>query len=136
MQQGESRGRFVALRLMPGEEVVSALAQIVEREGWGAASLVSAVGSLASARLRFAARVDGIDLDGPFEVVSLSGTIEPGGRHLHLAIADGEGRVTGGHLQGKARVFTTLEIVLLVLQDLSFSREPCAASGWRELIIR
>lgn len=42
----------------------------------------------------------------------------------------------GGHLMGEALVFTTAEIVLGELRDVSFGREHCALSGWPELVVK
>ena len=42
----------------------------------------------------------------------------------------------GGHMMRGCRVYTTLELVLLVLDDTVFTREPCDASGYPELVIR
>ena len=50
-----------------------------------------------------------------FEIVSLSGSICGDGElHLHMSIADNEGRVVGGHLK-YACVWTTAELLLGVL---------------------
>lgn len=37
---------------------------------------------------------------------------------------------------GEALVFTTAEIVLGELCDVSFGREHCALSGWPELVVK
>jgi uncharacterized protein len=36
--------------------------------------------------------------DGPFEIVSLVGTIAINGPHIHIALSDGNGTTLGGHL--------------------------------------
>lgn len=138
-----SQGRFVALRLKPGAEVMAALRDLVVGERIAAAAVVAAVGSLTEAAIRYANQPGTTLLRGHFEVCALSGTLEcapseggPGGGHLHLAISDGAGRMIGGHMMEGCRVYTTLEIVLLVLEDFGFTREPCALSGHPELVIR
>ena len=50
-------------------------------------------------------------------------------------ITDGEGRAFGGHLLPGSSVYTTAEIVLLALPGLVFARQPCAASGYDELVV-
>ena len=105
--------------------------------GQQAVAVVSAVGSLQRLSLRFAGQNDPVALEGPFEITALSGTIDPRHQHLHVTVADGAGRCLGGHLPPSgAEVFTTVELVLLALPDLAFSRQPCAASGYPELSIR
>ncbi|WP_116134438.1 PPC domain-containing DNA-binding protein [Tropicimonas sp. IMCC34043] len=146
-----SQGRFVALRLGPGDEVLGSLIDFVVAEGIAAAAIASSVGSLTQAAIRFANQPDATWLEGHFEVVSLIGTLEcaapgealngatepaEGGAHVHLSISDGDGRVIGGHMMLGCRVYTTLEIVLLVLDDVGFTREHCDRSGYPELVIR
>jgi predicted DNA-binding protein with PD1-like motif len=90
---------------------------------------------LTRAVLRHAGREEGTPYEGRFEIVSLVGTVDPAHRHLHLSLADGEGRVFGGHLLPGSRVYTTAELVAVALPDLVFGRAPCAASGYDELSI-
>ena len=146
-----SRGRHVALRLKPGEEVLGSLQDFVVTHGIAACAIVSSVGSLTHAAIRYANQPDTTRLEGHFEICSLIGTLEcaapgealngadasaQGGAHVHLSISDGEGRMIGGHMMRGCHVYTTLEIVLLVLDELSFTREHCDASGYSELVIR
>ncbi len=55
---------------------------------------------------------DGTILEGCFETVSLSGTAEEGGEHLHASLSDPEGNVVGGHVLEGCVVRTTMEIIL------------------------
>ena len=41
----------------------------------------------------------------------------------------------GGHLLPGSAVYTTAEIVLLILSDLAFDRAPCPRSGYDELVV-
>lgn len=36
--------------------------------------------------------------DGPYEIVSLVGTIAVNGPHIHISLSDGTGTTIGGHL--------------------------------------
>ena len=130
-----SPGTFAALRLWPGDDLMRGLE--AARDGLGAPALAVAtcVGSLSDARLRHAGRDAATRYDGDWEIVSLAGTLDPAHRHLHLSMADAEGRVGGGHLLG-GTVRTTAEVVLVILDDLAFAREPCPRSGYDELVIR
>ena len=130
-----SAARFAAFRLRPGEDPVLALREVQRRTGARAIAVVTCVGSLTRAEIRHANRPGGTRYRGHFEITSLTGTVDPVGEHLHLTIADGEGHAFGGHLLPGSAVYTTAEIVVALLDDLSFTRAPCALSGYDELVI-
>jgi predicted DNA-binding protein with PD1-like motif len=130
-----SEGVFLARRLMPGADLIEGLRAVQVASGAEAMAVVTCVGSVTRAVLRHADRDEGSVYEGRFEILSLVGTIDPEHRHLHLAIADREGRVFGGHLMEGSRVHTTAEIVAVALPDLRFGRAPCAASGYAELVV-
>jgi predicted DNA-binding protein with PD1-like motif len=127
---------LVPLRLGPGDDLRLALEawmdQLQQRAGW----VISGIGSLAVARIRLAGEDRITTLDGNLELLSLAGSLGPDGAHLHLAIADHQGVVTGGHLAAGSLVRTTAELLLAVLPDWQFSRELDPATGYRELQIR
>lgn len=123
------------LRLSPGVDPVEALLDACKENGWTAAFVISGIGSLASAKLRFAAQPEASDIAGPLELVSLSGTLSLDGPHLHAAVADSEGNVFGGHLRPGSRVRTTAEILVAVLPDVVFRRRADPRTGYRELVV-
>ena len=86
--------------------------------------------------IRHANRSEATEYRGHFEITSLVGTIDPAGEHLHLTITDPEGRAFGGHLLAGSSVYTTAEIVVLILEGLIFSRAPCPYSGYDELVVK
>ena len=130
-----SSGRHAALRLKPGEDPVAALRALQRQTGAQAMALVTCVGSLTRAMIRHANRPEATEYRGHYEITSLVGTIDPAGEHLHLTITDPEGRAYGGHLLAGSSVYTTAEIVVLILDDLAFARAPCPYSGYDELIV-
>lgn len=134
--QGTSAGRYWALRLRPGADLRRELENAAREHGWRAAAIVSAVGSLDGAALRFADMKETALISGKLEIVSLIGTLGDGGVHLHLAASDGAGRTVGGHLQAGCKVRTTAEIVVVELTDLTFERAEDAETGYRELVIQ
>lgn len=101
--------------------------------GIEAAAVVSAVGSLSRAHLRRAGRTSGTATNEDLEVLSLSGTLGMGGMHIHLGVADGEGRVTGGHLLDGCLVRTTLELVIMELTGVRLIRTLDPGTGHSEL---
>ena len=121
------------IRLLPGEDVRTSL------EGWcsthsiEAACVVSAVGSLTQAHLRYAGKDTGTLVRGDLEVCSLSGTLSRHGLHLHLAVSDAEGRMSGGHLLADSNVRTTLELVIHELGGVRMERRKDRDTGYLEL---
>ena len=125
-----------ALRLMPGEDLKQALVAWVEREEVGAACVLTCVGSLSAAHLRYAGQAEGTRISAPLEILSLVGTLGRGGLHVHLSVADPHGQTRGGHVLDGCLVRTTAELVLGVLPSLVFDREPDPQTGYAELVVR
>ncbi|HEX6885157.1 MAG TPA: PPC domain-containing DNA-binding protein [Planctomycetota bacterium] len=128
--------RTHALRLSPGQDLRLALEEATLSLGLAAGCVLTCVGSLVRARLRLAGSEQVLELEGPLEIVALVGTLSPDGPHLHAALADGEGRVLGGHVLAGCLVHTTAELVLGELEGLAFARAQDPATGWRELVVR
>ena len=126
--------RIHAIRLTPGQDLMEQL-QLWARDH-DAASVLSVVGSLNHANLRFANQPQPTRIDGPLEILSLSGTLSKHGAHLHLSVADGDGKMTGGHLKQGSAIYTTAEIVLGVYPDMVFDRELDETYGYKELVVR
>jgi predicted DNA-binding protein with PD1-like motif len=74
------------------------------------------------------------------EILALSGTVAAGGdkpgSHMHMAISTATGQVLGGHVAPGCIVLTTAEVLLALLPDWQFTREPDAQTGYDELVIR
>lgn len=130
-----SSARFYAVRLKPGDDVVAELRKFVEQNGLKAVSIVSVVGSLTKGLLRYAHTGVWKEVSGHFEIVSLVGTIDEKGEHLHISLSDGTGVTIGAHFGVGSSVYTTAEITLAEFSDLHFRREPCPLSGWDELVV-
>lgn len=124
------------LRLRPEDDLRLALESACAARNLQAACVLACAGSLIRARLRLAGGDAVLELDGSLEIVALSGTLSPDGPHLHVALADREGRVVGGHLLEGCRVYTTAEVVLGELDGVAFGRELDPATGWKELVVR
>jgi predicted DNA-binding protein with PD1-like motif len=136
MQSAESLSlRTVASRFTPGEDLRDAIERLAHEHHVEAGCILSAVGSLAVATLRLAGAVTYAKFTGPFEIVSLSGTIAPSGVHLHLSVAGADGKAIGGHLVHGCVVHTTVEIVVADMAGVRFARLPDATTGYRELNI-
>lgn len=124
-----------ALRLTPNQDLLQELDAFVRTHQMEAAAILTCVGSLRRARLRFADKSDGSVIDGRFEIVSLTGTLSIHGSHVHMALSDGQGRTIGGHLLHGCQIYTTAEIVLAQLPGQCFTRRHDPATGYDELAI-
>jgi uncharacterized protein len=128
------------LRLSPGddlrESLETAFRHLSGEYGISAACIVSAVGSLSQATLRYANKPGGTDINGPLELLMLSGTLSADGAHLHGSVADAEGAVKGGHIMPGCIVRTTAEVVVALLPGWEFRRVLDAATGFNELSAR
>lgn len=124
-----------AFRLGPGTDLREGYERQVGEMGIEAGAIVTCVGSLTAATLRMADESVTRSLRGPFEIVSLVGTLSTNGCHCHMSVSDGAGRVVGGHVAYGCTIFTTAEIVVAILQDTVFERIEDAETGFRELAV-
>ena len=128
--------RRFAFRLDPGADLRAGIDAACRKRGLRSAAITTCVGSLRSARIRFAGKDAPAQIEGPLEIVSLVGTVAPEGSHLHVSVSDAEGRVIGGHLAIGSIVFTTAEIVVSEDSEVTFARAHDARTGYRELEVR
>lgn len=92
------------------------------------------VGSLKVASVRFAMKPEATVMQGPFEIVSVTGTVCSDGPHVHVSLADSEGKVIAGHLGKGCLVNTTVELVILdISSEWKFERVVDPTSGDKEL---
>jgi len=124
------------LRLLPDADLRTSLQEVVASRGLRAAFLIAGIGSLRQARVRLAGAAKPITLAGDLEILTLSGSVGANRSHLHMSIADAEGRVIGGHVAPGCIVRTTAEILVLLLPEWSFSRDLDPTTGYAELVIQ
>jgi predicted DNA-binding protein with PD1-like motif len=124
------------IRLTPGQDLRKAIEAAVRSQGCHAAFVLSGIGSLSNAGLRFASDEQPQRLSGDMEILSLSGTVASNGSHLHMALSTATGEVFGGHVAPGCIVRTTAEVLLALLPEWEFAREPDAATGYDELVVR
>lgn len=124
-----------ALRLKPNQDLKASLKEFAAQKQLKAGFILTAIGSLKRVELRFANQDVTTTLEGKFEILSLNGTLSTSGIHLHIAIADCEGKTIGGHLTEGCLIYTTAEIVIGESDEFVFSRETDAETGFLELEI-
>ena len=127
--------KVVPLRLKPGDDLRRVLEAWMGQQQEQAGCVISAVGSLSLAQLRFAGAAEASTISGDLEILSLAGTLSADGAHLHITIADSTGSVIGGHLCHGSLVRTTAELVLGLLPQWRFRRVLDPATGCAELQI-
>ena len=133
--------KLVAMRLGPGESVVTAVSEEFDRSGLRGLTLISAVASFSSVQFGVAAldesgrpaRSAVIDRVGAIEVTSLQGQIgrdETGSVsvHLHGSFAFEDGTIGGGHIF-EAQVLATAEMLLISGKGLAWSAGPISVDS-------
>lgn len=128
--------QIFAIRLKPNQDLKDSLKNFIQQNNIQAGFILTAVGSLKQATLRFASQDNSQRLDERFEIVSLVGTLSTQGIHLHIALSNQNGKTIGGHLVEGCIIYTTAEIVLASSEDLIFLRTLDAETGYKELEIK
>jgi predicted DNA-binding protein with PD1-like motif len=122
-------------RLAPGQDLFDSIQAFVMEQHVEAGCILSGVGSLSHAAIRLANREYISEYEGPFEIVSITGTVSIYGSHLHISISDGDGRTIGGHFESGCKIYTTAEMVIAVFRDVIYKREFAEDSGYEELVV-
>ena len=122
-------------RLKFGQDLFESIQAFVMEQHVQAGCILSGVGSLSHATLRLADREYNSEFEGPFEIVSITGTVSVHGSHLHISISDGDGKTIGGHFESGCKIYTTAELVIAVFNDVVYKRELAEDSGYEELTV-
>lgn len=125
--------RILATRLQPEQDLKQSLKEFSDRNQIQAGFIITAVGSLKQAHLRFAGQSEGQLFAEKFEIVSLVGTLSSNGLHLHVSLANRDGKTIGGHLLDGCIIYTTAEIVLGDSPNHTFLRTFDQQTGFNEL---
>jgi uncharacterized protein len=126
----------LVLRLNPGDDLRASLDLALKQGGGEAAFVVSGIGSLRGAGIRFAGAENATRIEGDLEILTLAGSLSPDGSHLHVSVSDADGRVFGGHAAPGCTVRTTAEILVAWLPQWHFARTHDTATGYAELAPR
>jgi len=125
-----------AFRLRPNQDLKKELQRFIDEKQISAACVLTCVGSLTSVNIRYANQEKYELLKGHFEIVSLVGVLSKNGSHIHISVSDSTGKTIGGHLGDESLIYTTAEIVLGIMPDYDFVREPDPTFGYKELVVR
>lgn len=125
--------KVFAFRLKPNQDLRKSLKTFVVKNNIQAGFILTTVGSLKQVNIRFANQNEGTFLDGKFEIVSLVGTLSTHGLHLHISVADQNGKTLSGHLKDGCIVYTTAEVVIGASEEYIFLRTLDEETGYQEL---
>ncbi len=128
--------RTLVLRLNPGDDLRASLDLALRQSGTEAAFVVSGIGSLRGASVRFAGAESPTRIEGDLEILMLAGSLSPDGSHIHISVSDAQGRVFGGHAAPGCVVRTTAEVLVALLPDWQFARTHDPLTGYAELAPR
>jgi uncharacterized protein len=128
--------KTITMRLKPGQDLMVEMDRLAQTQKLEAACILTCVGSLTTAVLRFANQGHTDTLTGHFEIVSLTGTLSVHGSHYHISISDETGKTIGAHLMEGCKVYTTAEVVIGVIEGVSYQRTICEESSYPELYIQ
>ena len=127
--------RNYTFRLKAGQDLFDSISLFIWDNHIQAGCILSGVGSLRRAVMRFANQESYSEFEGHFEIVSITGTVSIYGSHLHLSISGEDGKTVGGHLDSGCKIYTTAEIVIAVFDDVVYKREFAEDSGYEELVV-
>ena len=125
-------GNNIVVRMDRGEDIVEQVKALAEREHirLAAVQALGAVNDFTVGVFNTETKVYGSNrFQGPYEIVSLTGTIDTmDGKfytHLHMSAGNAQGQVFGGHLN-RAVISATCEMIVTVINgqvDRQFSEE-------------
>jgi predicted DNA-binding protein with PD1-like motif/glutaredoxin len=119
--------RTLPLKLGPGSDLRGSLEQLAIEQG-AAGFVLGVVGNLSRAAFQCAGRSGPTILEGDLEIITLQGTVAPGGVHLHLSLSDSDCQVWGGHLEPGTLVLKGADLLVGFLQDSQLAQmdQPAA----------
>ena len=83
--------KTLTLRLKPGQKIKQTLKNIAKEKQIKGGFIITGLGSLSSMDIRYANNGKET-LKGPFEIVSLVGTLSQDGCHTHISLGDSKGK--------------------------------------------
>lgn len=125
----------IVVRLHKGDLLKESIKDICIINNIKAGVVVSSVGSLNKARIRNAGATDVKEFNEPLEIISLNGTVSIERIHLHISVSNKDYNVYGGHLMDGSIVNTTVELVILDLDNYEFAKEFDENTKYNELKI-
>ena len=126
--------RTVCKRLRRGDDLMAEIKKLCKERGISAGVVLSAVGCVSRARLRDASGINIQEIDRHMEIVSLNGTVSAARCHLHIALSAEDLSTIGGHLVEGCIINTTCELVIGILDGISYGIEQDEETGYDEIV--
>lgn len=122
-------------RLKRGMDLKKSIIEYCTMHQIQSAYIATAVGCLMEVCIRTADGRSIFQKKEEYEIVSLTGTIAENGVHIHISLSDQNLQTIGGHLKDGCIVNTTVELILVELENYKLSREYDSETGYPELVI-
>ncbi|ABI47266.1 Protein containing glutaredoxin domain and PD1-like DNA-binding domain [Synechococcus sp. CC9311] len=118
LQKGSPTRRMdtLTLHLEPGQDLLLSLSEVA-KEKRVSGFLLGVVGNLSKASFQCPGRDKPTVLEGELEIITLNGTFDVDGVHLHLSLSDGACQVWGGHLETGSLVLKGTDLLLGILKQ-------------------
>ncbi|MFN9646029.1 MAG: PCC domain-containing protein [Cyanobacteriota bacterium] len=104
----------VTIHLAPGTDLRRALEELARGQN-ASGFVMGVVGDLSRAAFQCPGQPAPTVMEGELEIISLHGTLSPGGVHLHLSLSDGACQVWGGHLENGTLVRKGADVLVGLL---------------------
>ena len=106
----------LTLHLEPGQDLLLSLSAIAQEKRISG-FLLGVVGNLSKASFQCPGRDKPTVLEGELEIITLNGTFDTDGVHLHLSLSDGACQVWGGHLEQGSLIMKGADLLLGILKQ-------------------
>lgn len=120
---------LIAVGIDPGEMLLESIEEAIAKHDIVSGMVVSGIGTLDTCTMHFITHTkfppkDAMyTIEGPLELLSVSGLIVQGKPHLHIQISMGRTECYGGHLEPGSRVLYLAEVGIIKCNDLAVTRE-------------
>ena len=106
----------LTLHLEPGQDLRLSLSEVALQKQISG-FLLGVVGNLSKASFQCPGRDKPTVLVGELEIITLNGTFDADGVHLHLSLSDGACQVWGGHLENGSLISKGADLLLGILKQ-------------------
>jgi predicted DNA-binding protein with PD1-like motif len=135
---GGNLGRTILIRFDKGDLLLEGIQEVVDKEDIKSGVIVSGIGTFEYCIMHmitttgYPGHDEFVTIEGPLELLSVSGLVADGKPHLHITVSDTE-KAYGGHLEPGSRVCYLAEICLVELPDANLTRIAHPSTGTMQL---
>ena len=128
IMKGTGTSEVIVLGLQPGELLLESIIKAIDQHDIRNGMVVSGIGTLKSCTMHYINHVEFppsdslFRLEGPLELLSVSGVIANKEPHLHVVVSCKDENVHGGHLEPGSEVAYLAEIVIIKADYLQMER--------------